>query len=312
MQIFRNLDEIEYNKNTIVTLGTFDGIHLGHKEIIETVVKKAADSKSRSFLITFDPHPRKVISKDDKIKLLCTIEEKVEIVKSLNLENIFLVNFTREFSQQSPEEFIQKYIIDGIGVKEIVIGYDHHFGKGRGGNVETLKEIGAEKGFGVTSVLEFKLNGETVSSSKIRNAIVAGDCRKAANMLGRLYSFSGEVVHGDNRGKDLGFPTANLKINDEDKLLPAIGIYAVECIIENKKHYGLLSIGTRPTFYKEGNVIPEIYLFDFNQNIYDKIITVNLVEKIRDEQKFSSVDELIEQMNKDKKAGQEILAKLIN
>jgi riboflavin kinase / FMN adenylyltransferase len=312
MQIFRNLNEIEHNKNTIVTLGTFDGIHLGHREIIESVVKKAADSNSRSFLITFDPHPRKVISKDDKIKLLCTIEEKVEIIKSLKMDNIFLVNFTKEFSQQSPEEFIQKYIIDGIGVKEIVIGYDHHFGKGRGGNVETLKEIGAEKGFEVTSVSEFKLDGETVSSSKIRNAILAGNCQKAANMLGRLYSFSGKVVHGDNRGKDLGFPTANLEINDEDKLLPALGIYAVECIIENKKYYGLLSLGTRPTFYSQGRVIPEIYLFDFNQNIYDKNITVNLVEKIRDEQKFSSVDELIEQMNLDKKVGQEILAKLIN
>jgi riboflavin kinase / FMN adenylyltransferase len=312
MLIFRNLDEIEHNKNTIVTLGTFDGIHLGHREIIETVVKKAADSNFRSFLITFDPHPRKVISKDDKIKLLCSLDEKIEIIKSLGMENIFLVNFTREFSQQSPEEFIQKYIIEGIGVKEIVIGYDHHFGKGRGGNVETLLELGNEKGFDVTAVGEFKIGSDTVSSTKIRNAVLSGDCLTATEMLGRFYSFSGTVVQGDSRGKELGFPTANLKIDDEDKLLPAIGIYAVECIIEEKKYYGLLSIGTRPTFYSQGSIIPEIYLFDFDQNIYDKTITVNLVEKIRDEQKFSSVDELIEQMNKDKKAGQEILAKLIN
>ena len=312
MRVFRNLDEIEYNKNTIVTLGTFDGIHLGHKEIIETVVKKASDSDSRNFLITFDPHPRKIVSNDNRIKLLCTLDEKLEIVKSFGMQNVFVVNFTREFSQQSPEEFIQKYIIDGIGVKEIVIGYDHHFGKGRGGNVETLQELGKEKGFDVTPIGEFKSRNETVSSTKIRNAVVNGDCIKAAEMLGRYYSFSGVVVHGDNRGKELGYPTANLKVEDEDKLLPAIGIYAVECVIQGKKYYGLLSIGTRPTFYSKGSLVPEIYLFDFNQNIYDKIVTVNLVEKIRDEQKFSSADELIEQMNKDKKAGQEILTKLIN
>ena len=310
MRVFRNLDEIEHNKNTIVTLGTFDGIHLGHKEIIETVVKKASDSDSRSFLITFDPHPRKIVSSDNRIKLLCTLDEKLDIVKSFGMQNVFVVNFTREFSQQSPEEFIQKYIIDGIGVKEIVIGYDHHFGKGRGGNVETLLELGKEKGFDVTPIDEFKSGNETVSSTKIRNAIVNGDCIKAAEMLGRYYSFSGVVVHGDNRGKELGYPTANLKVKDEDKLLPAIGIYAVECVIEGKKYYGLLSIGTRPTFYSEGSLVPEIYLFDFNQNIYDKIVTVNLVEKIRDEQKFSSADDLIEQMNKDKKTGQEIFDKI--
>ena len=312
MRIFRNLDEIEHNKNTIVTLGTFDGIHLGHKEIIETVVKKASDSDSRSFLITFDPHPRKIVSKDNQVKLLSTLDEKLEIVKSLGMQNVFVVNFTKEFSQQSPEEFIQKFIINGIGVKEIVIGYDHHFGKGRGGSVETLLELGHEKGFDVTAIGEFKIGNVTVSSTKVRHAILDGSCQKAAEMLGRYYSFSGLVVHGDNRGKELGFPTANLKVEDEDKLLPAIGIYAVECIIEEKKYYGLLSLGTRPTFYSEGSLVPEIYLFDFNQNIYNKIVTVNLVEKIRDEQKFSSVDELIEQMNKDKKAGQEILAKLIN
>jgi len=312
MQIFRNLKDIQYKKDTIVTLGTFDGVHLGHKEIIETVVRKSSKSASRSFLITFDPHPRKVLSQDNGIKLLTTLDEKLEIIKSFKMENLFLVNFTREFSQQSPEEFIRKYIVDGIGMKEIVIGYDHHFGKGRGGNVETLLELGKEIGFTVTTVPELKIGNETVSSTKIRNAILNGDCIKAAKMLGRYYSFSGLVVHGDDRGKELGFPTANLSVIDEDKLLPAIGIYAVKCIIDKQKYYGLLSIGTRPTFYQSGEIIPEIYLFDFNQNIYGKTVTVNLVEKIRDEKKFSSAEELIDQMNRDKKSGQEILAKLIN
>lgn len=312
MQVFRNLSEIEHNKNTIVTLGTFDGVHLGHRQIIESVVKKASESDARSFLITFDPHPRKVVSKNFDIKLLTTQEEKLAVIKSFGLGNIFLINFTSEFSQQSPEEFINKYIINGIGAKEIVIGYDHHFGKGRGGNVETLLELGKEIGFEVTAIPEFKIGSENVSSSKIRSAIQTGDCRKAAKMLGRFYSFSGVVVHGDNRGKDLGFPTANLAIADKDKLIPAIGIYAVECLIKNRKYYGLLSIGTRPTFYESGNIIPEIYLFDFNSSLYDQKITVNMVEKIRDEQKFSSAEALIVQMNEDKKAGQEILAKLIN
>ena len=312
MQIFNDLTEIRRNDNNIVTLGTFDGIHLGHRQIIETVVEKAKYSSGNSFLITFDPHPRKIVSSDNRLQLLNTLAEKIEILASLGIENLFIVNFTKEFSQQSPDEFILKYLINGIGLREAVIGYDHHFGKGRGGDIESFNEIGIKKNFTVTAIPGYKIGEEVVSSTKIRNALLGGDILTANRMLGRHYSFTGKVVQGDKRGRELGFPTANLKIEDADKLLPQIGIYAVECVIDEQKYYGLLSIGNRPTFHDAGEVIPEVYIFDFDKNIYGKSVKVNLVERIRNEQKFSSAEELIQQMNKDKEVGLEILSKLIN
>ena len=312
MQIFNDLIEISRNENSIVTLGTFDGIHLGHRQIIEAVVEKAKYSSGRSFLITFDPHPRKIVSSDYRLQLLNTLAEKIEILTSLGIENLLIVNFTKEFSQQSPDEFIVKYLVNGIGLREAVIGYDHHFGKGRGGDIESLKEIGSKNKFVVTAVPGYKIGEEVVSSTKIRNALLGGDILTANRMLGRHYSFTGKVVHGDHRGRELGFPTANLKIADEDKLLPQIGIYAVECLIDEQKFYGLLSIGNRPTFHEAGEVIPEVYIFDFDKKIYGKSVKVHLVERIRNEQKFSSAEELIQQMNKDKEVGLEILSKLIN
>jgi len=312
MQIFNDLTEIRRNDNNIVTLGTFDGIHLGHRQIIETVVEKAKYSSGNSFLITFDPHPRKIVSSDNRLQLLNTLTEKIEILASLGIENLFIVNFTKEFSQQSPDEFILKYLINGIGLREAVIGYDHHFGKGRGGDIERLKEFSSKNKFTITAIPGYKIGEEVVSSTKIRNALLGGDILTANRMLGRHYSFTGKVVQGDKRGRELGFPTANLKIEDADKLLPQIGIYAVECVIDEQKYYGLLSIGNRPTFHDAGEVIPEVYIFDFDKNIYGKSVKVNLVERIRNEQKFSSAEELIQQMNKDKEVGLEILSKLIN
>jgi len=312
MQIFNDLTEIRRNDNNIVTLGTFDGIHLGHRQIIETVVEKAKYSSGKSFLITFDPHPRKIVSSDNRLQLLNTLTEKIEILASLGIENLFIVNFTKEFSQQSPDEFILKYLINGIGLREAVIGYDHHFGKGRGGDIERLKEFSSKNKFTITAIPGYKIGEEVVSSTKIRNALLGGDILTANRMLGRHYSFTGKVVQGDKRGRELGFPTANLKIEDADKLLPQIGIYAVECVIDEQKYYGLLSIGNRPTFHDAGEVIPEVYIFDFDKNIYGKSVKVNLVERIRNEQKFSSAEELIQQMNKDKEVGLEILSKLIN
>ena len=312
MRIIKDLAEIQWDEKSVITLGTFDGLHLGHQQIVDTVIQKSRQSGGRSFLLTFEPHPRKVIPGRNDVKLLSTLDEKVVILEQLGLENLFVINFTEEFSRQSPEEFVEKYLVKGIGLKEVVIGYDHHFGKGRDGNFELLKDLGNKFNFSVTLVPEFNVEGETVSSTKIRNALLSGDVVKAGKMLGRNYSFKGKVVRGDGRGRKLGFPTANLSTENEDKLIPAKGIYVAECIIENEKHYGLLSLGSRPTFHKDGDVIPEFYIFDFDRDIYDKIMQVNLVEKIRDEEKFNSVDELIFQMKKDEEAGKEILSKLIN
>jgi riboflavin kinase/FMN adenylyltransferase len=312
MKIIKDLKEIERDEKSVITIGTFDGLHLGHQQIVDMVIKKSLKSGGRSFLITFDPHPRKVIPGRNDVKILSDLEEKIVILQELGLENLFVINFTEEFSRQSPEEFVEKYLVKGIGLSEIVIGYDHHFGKERDGNFELLQKLGNNFNFSVTLVPEFNVGDQTVSSTKIRNALLSGDVVKAGKMLGRLYSFKGKVVRGDGRGKKLGFPTANLSTGNEDKLIPAKGIYAAECIIENEKHYGLLSLGSRPTFHKYGDIIPEFYIFDFDKDIYDKIMQVNLVERIRDEEKFDSVEKLIIRMKKDEETGREILSKLIN
>jgi len=221
-----------------------------------------------------------------------------------------IINFTKEFSQLSPDEFIDKIITRTIGAKEIVIGHDHHFGKGRGGDIDFLIDKGKRTGFNVTVVPEYKIDDTGVNSSLIRKALEAGEIGNVNKYLGRCFSFSGKVVKGDGRGRELGFPTANLKSESEEKLLPGIGIYAVELFVDDQKHIGLLSIGRRPTFYEEGELVSEVYIFDFNEDIYGKEMTVKVVERIRGEQKFSSADELIERMNIDKKIGYEILNKL--
>jgi len=312
MRIYRDLTEVKYDENSIVTLGTFDGVHIGHKKIIGEVVKKAAELGGRSFVITFYPHPRKVILGDNQLKLLNTPAEKAALLESLGVENLLIINFTKEFSQLSPDEFIDKIIIKTIGAKEIVIGHDHHFGKGRGGNINFLTDKGKKDGFDVSVVPEYKLNDTGVNSSLIRKALEAGNIANVNKYLGRYFSFTGKIVKGDGRGRELGFPTANLKTDSDEKLLPGIGIYAVELFIEDEKHIGLLSIGRRPTFYEEGELVTEVYIFHFDKDIYGKDMTVKVVERIRGEQKFSSADELIERMNIDKKMGLEILNKLNN
>ncbi len=310
MRIYRDLKDVTYDENSIVTLGTFDGVHIGHREIIDTVVNKADKLGGRSFVITFYPHPRKVISGDNQLKLLNTPDEKAVLLEALGVENLLIINFTKEFSRLTPDEFVDKIILKTIGAKEIVIGHDHHFGRGRGGNIDFLIDKGKEAGFKVTVIPEYKTDDVGINSSLIRKELRAGEIANVNKYLGRFYSFTGKVVKGDGRGKELGFPTANLKTENNDKLLPAIGIYAVELFIENQKHLGLLSIGRRPTFYEQGELVAEVYIFDFNENIYGKDVTLNVVGRIRGEEKFSSADELIDRMNIDKKIGLEILKKV--
>ncbi len=310
MEIFQALDKIEKDEKTVITLGTFDGIHLGHKKILETLVEKSKTLSGRNFLVTFHPHPRSIIVRDKKVRLLSTLEEKIPILESIGVHNLLVINFTKEFSQKTSYEFVKEYFVDKIGVNEIVIGYDHHFGKGRGGNVDALRKMGEEFGFKVTPVEAVCVDGNTVSSTKIRNALSEGDIVLANKLLGRRYSFGGVVVEGDKRGRDLGFPTANIKVFGDDKFLPKIGIYLVETIVEGKNYFGLMSIGKRPTFYEYGNVTTEVYIMDFSKDIYGLSVSVNIIERIRDEEKFSSVDELITQMKKDEEKGMEIINKL--
>jgi riboflavin kinase/FMN adenylyltransferase len=309
MRIFHDLSNLPKDENTILTLGIFDGVHLGHKKIFEKLKKKAALLNCRNLVITFSPHPRNVISGKREIMFLTTTEEKIKLFEELGIENILILNFTKEFSQQSSEMFFKDYIIEKIGIKEIIVGYDHHFGKGRSGDVNTLRKMGIEFGFDVTTVEPFKINDEAVNSTKIRKALSEGNIKTANAFLGRGYSFSGIVIEGDRRGRELGFPTANISIDNEEKLLPSLGIYAVELIFDDQKHKGLLSVGIRPTFYNSGKIIPEVYLYDFNKDIYNKTITVKIIDWIRAEEKFPSAEALVEQMQKDKIKGLEIFKK---
>jgi riboflavin kinase / FMN adenylyltransferase len=310
MQLYNDLNSIEKDENTVLTIGTFDGIHLGHKEIIEKVKKKASVYGGRSFLVTFNPHPRKVVSKSGKVNILSTLKEKKRNSEQVGDREFVHYKFYKRFSQLSAEKFVNEYLIKGIGLREIVIGYDHHFGKGRGGSIETLIEMGKQNNFNVDRISEVTINGDKISSTAVRNALADGDIQHANNLLGRYYSFSGEVVHGDKRGRTLGFPTANIKLDDDDKLLPALGIYVVEFFVKGSKHFGLLSVGRRPTFYNEGNIVPEVYIYDFDEDIYDEFVTVNVIQRLRGEEKFPSVENLVAQMNKDKAAGLEVLNKL--
>ena len=312
MQVFSSIKDLTKNKNTILTLGTFDGIHPGHLKIIDKLVSCSKEKGCRNVVITFHPHPRTVLGNDNSVKMLTTQEEKIYLLRKHGVENLLTINFTKEFASLTAEEFIYDYLINGIGLSEIVLGHDHHFGKGRSGNVELLKKIGAKEKFIVTTADPFLIDGEVVSSTKIRNAISDGDVAKANKLLGRNYSFGGVVVSGDKRGRELGFPTANIKLSSQEKLLPASGIYAVKFFVGNEKHIGLLSIGNRPTFYNEGELVTEVYIYDFNREIYGKEVTVELVERLRGEEKFNSAEELINQMNKDKENGLKIFNKLNN
>ena len=314
MEIFYDLSKVVYDKNTVITLGTFDGIHAGHKKIIEEVVARSSFYGGRNFLITFDPHPRSIVSKDYKIQILSTLEEKLKLLESLGIQNVLVIKFTKKFSQLTANEFFQRYVLKGIGIQEIVIGHDHHFGKGRDGDENKLRELGRANDFKVTPVDAITIDPITVSSTKIRNLLNVGDIKTANLLLDRYYSFGGKVVEGDKRGRDLGFPTANIEPENHDKLLPAIGIYAVEFFIDNdtKKYTGVMSIGKRPTFYNDGELTTEVFIFDFDDDIYGSEVTVNVVDRIRGEEKFSSAEDLVNQMKKDVEAGVEILSRKAN
>ncbi len=310
MNIFHDISEIGRDENTFITLGTFDGVHLGHQKIIGKLIERANKVNGRNFVVTFDPHPRNVISNNSDFKILSTPPEKAAVLEKLGIRNLLIINFTKEFSQNTAEDFFKRYIIDAIGIREIVIGYDHHFGKGRGGDESTLRDMGRQFGFNVETVDAFMLDGDIISSTKIRKALSAGEITTTHKFLGRNYEFSGNVIEGDRRGRDLGFPTANIKVDNEEKLLPAIGIYVVEVFVGDDHYFGLLSIGRRPTFYNSGKIIPEVFIYDFDKNIYDKEIKILIIERLRGEEKFSSADELIEQMNIDKKNGFRIIRNL--
>ncbi|MAT59599.1 MAG: riboflavin biosynthesis protein RibF [Ignavibacteriae bacterium] len=311
MQVYNDKSNFKIAES-VLTIGTFDGLHLGHQQIISKVIKVAEEKKLTSVVVTFDPHPRAVVSKDYNMQLLATLDEKKILFEELKIDNLFVINFTMEFAKISSDDFVKNYLIDKLNAKHVVIGYDHKFGKNRNGDKSTLKEFGIKYGFDVTCMDEFQSEGDTISSTVIRNLLQTGEVDTANSYLGRNYSFFGKVVEGAKRGREIGFPTANIEIDNPYKLVPANGVYIVKASLDNQSLYGIMNIGIRPTFENENNKVIEMHIFDFNKNIYGKEIKIEFIKRIRSEKKFNSKEELINQITKDKNFAEEFLSKLIN
>ncbi len=298
MKVYYNPAHIEKKKKTVVTIGTFDGVHLGHRKILDEVIRKAKEIGGRSLVITFHPHPRFVVNPDEKFELLTTIDEKMERFEVAGIDVALAINFTKEFSQLSYREFIEKIICDEIGVSHFVIGYDHKFGKNRSGDKEKLLEFAEKCEYSVSSVDGVSIDGEVISSTKIRKALYEGNIDKANKFLGYNYSFFGKVVRGAQRGRTLGFPTANVK-PEKDKLIPANGVYAVKVTVKDVEFFGLMNIGNRPTFENLNQKIIETYILDFNEDIYGRIIKTEILARLRDEKKFVTKEALLRQIETD-------------
>lgn len=299
MIVFSNSDRIPRDPKSVVTVGTFDGVHQGHRKILEAVVHKARQLDGRSVAVTFEPHPRIVVSKEKTLPLLSTIEEKTALFDEIGIDVLVIIDFTFAFSQQQPEAFIKHFLVDTIGLSEIVVGYDHRFGKARDGNDALLKGLGSEFGFSVTKINAVALQGQTVSSTKVRESVLNGDVEKARLMLNRPYAFSGKVIKGDGRGKGLGFPTANVDLLNRHKAVPSAGVYTVKAGCKNSCFEGVMNIGSRPTFHTEEKEVIEVHLIERNINLYDEIINIEVYTRIREEMKFSAKDELTSQIQKD-------------
>lgn len=303
-------DTIPYDPHTAITVGTFDGVHIGHCQIINKMNVVAKKNKLRTVVVTFDPHPQIVLAKPDRkpLKLLTTIQERCVALKAVGVTAVVVLPFSREFAATPAKEFIENVIVKTIGVQEFFLGHDHMFGKDRGGNEELLVELSAQYNFSVTPVAAYQHNGLVVSSTKIRTALEQGDVKGAAVMLGRAYSVSGRVVRGDGRGRTLGFPTANIVSEDaNNKLLPSNGVYAVTAIIQGKEVKGMANIGVRPTFVTAGEQTLEVHFFDFDKDLYDSTVSVEFHEFIRTEQKFGSKEEFLAQLDQDQKTTQLLL-----
>ncbi|MBC7418668.1 MAG: bifunctional riboflavin kinase/FAD synthetase [Pedobacter sp.] len=324
MKIYHNLSEFKALQNAVVTIGTFDGVHIGHQKIIKQVVDRATEKGAESVILTFFPHPRMIIDPENQnLKMISTLDEKAEMMDELGVDHLIITPFTRDFSNQTPADYIKSILVENIGTKHIIIGYDHRFGKNRSGNLEDLKRAGKDYGFTIDEIAEQDIHDVAVSSSKIREAILAGDVSLAADYLGYPFSISGQVIKGDKIGRTIGFPTANIFVEETYKLIPCDGIYAVTVEMEEKmkgessrvevksqKPYplnpksstfaGMAYIGQRPTINGMTRNI-EVNIFNFSKEIYGQSIKMNFLKFLRHDEKFTSLENLKIQLEMDKK-----------
>lgn len=302
------LKNIDREPNTVVTVGTFDGVHLGHRKLMETVVEKAKERNARSVVVTFDPHPREIINPGKGgIKLLTTLKERCEILEDLGIDILLVIPFDRDFSLLSSEEFVRDVIHQKIGVSEFVIGYDHHFGRDREGTIDTIERLGTELGFNAYVVSKQEMGDVTISSTLIRKTLAEeGQVKKASEYLGRNYLLNGIVMHGDERGRKIGYPTANLKPEHKNKVIPKNGVYAVKVRVGDEWFDGMMNIGVRPTFDDPDHTL-EVHIFNFEREIYGETIQVRFIDRIRDEKKFEGIKDLKNQLGEDKKRSLKLL-----
>jgi riboflavin kinase/FMN adenylyltransferase len=298
---------IEHTKNfriekpTVVTIGTFDGVHLGHQKIVNRLFELKQQFGLISTVLTFSPHPRKILFPEQKdLKLLTLVDEKLELLKKYNTDVAVVYPFDITFSQLEAEDYLKTILVKQLHVKHLVIGYDHKFGKNREGDIQTLKQFSQKYNFTVEEISAKDIDSINISSSKIRHALTDGNIELATEFLGHRFFINAKVVKGQQLGNTIGYPTANLKLDDEDKLIPKIGVYFVEAVFENKNYFGMMNIGTNPTVTDDLSLKLEVNIFDFNENIYNKGIKINFVKRIRDEEKFNNLNELIQQLHIDK------------
>ena len=292
---------------TVLTIGTFDGVHLGHQKIVERVVTTARQEGLLATVFTFFPHPRMVVQHDKGLKLIHTLEEKKQLLQQLGVDLLVVQPFNEAFAQLTAEEFVSTILVEHLNVKKVIIGYDHRFGRNRTANIDDMRLFGKKYGFAVEEISVQEVDEVSVSSTKIREALNKGDVTTAEHYLGTPYSLTGTVIHGLKLGRTLGYPTANIQVTEEYKLIPKDGVYAVYSYIDGRKVYGMMSIGKNPTIEGKGASI-EVYFFDFNGDLYDQKLTIEFVQYLREEQKFATIDLLKKQLQDDETAARKAIA----
>jgi len=309
LKIFHSINDFVSSKKTILTLGTFDGVHIGHKKILEKLTQNGENGKYESLVLTFFPHPRMVLQGQSEVKLLTTIEEKTALLEKFGIENLVIHPFDESFSRLTALEFVKTVLVDQFHIHKIIIGHDHRFGRDRTANIDDLITFGKQFDFEVEQISAQEIEAVSVSSTKIRKELKEGNVALANDYLGYNYFLTGTIIKGKQLGRTIGFPTANIKIADEYKLIPKNGVYVVKSIINQKTVFGMMNIGFNPTVEGEGLSL-EIHYFDFGSDLYDKKVAVSLIKYIRAEQKFDSFDLLMEQLEKDKKTALDLIANL--
>lgn len=307
MEVIRSIHNFSSNKQTIVTIGTFDGVHIGHQKIIDNIVAKSKVEGKKSVVLTFFPHPRMVLQKDTSIKLINTIDERIKLLEKTGLDFLIIHPFSVDFSRMTALEFVRDILVNQLNTSRLIIGYDHHFGKNREGNIEQLTEYSHLYDFIVEEIPPQDIDKVSVSSTKIRKALITGSLKTANSYLGHNFSISGKVVNGKKLGGKIGYPTANISVEQDYKIIPKTGVYIVKSIINNKLIYGMMNIGTRPTVQGNHQTI-EVHFFDFNQNLYNTFLEIELLHFLRDEQKFNTINDLTLQLEKDELTSRKYIA----